>query len=111
MDTPETAGQRVRAALDRTLGQGMAWDESELLALDHIEKLADRLTSFQARFDAAEADPDASPAKLATLSGEARLLEAAIQKAARTLDPHNEVAVSQRHRAAANARWRRNSGT
>jgi hypothetical protein len=107
----ETAGQRVRAALDRTLPQGMAWDESELLTLDHIERAADRLAKFQARFDAAEAKPDASPSRLATLSGECRLLEGAIQKWAATLDPHNEVAKSMRHVHAANARWRRNSGT
>jgi hypothetical protein len=111
LEAMETAGQRVRAALDRTLPQGMAWDESELLTLDHIERAADRLAKFQARFDAAEAKPDASPSRLATLSGECRLLEGAIQKWAATLDPHNEVAKSMRHVHAANARWRRNSGT
>ena len=107
----ETPGQQVRAALDSTLPQGMAWNESELLTLDHIEAAADRLAKFQARFDAAEAKPDASPSRLATLSGECRLLESAIQKWASTLDPHNETAKSLRHVHAANARWRRNSGT
>jgi hypothetical protein len=103
----QTAGQQVRAALDRTLDEGMAWDEAELLTLDHIERAADRLAKFQARFDAAEAKPDASPARLATLSGECRLLEGAIQKWVATLDPHNNQAKSLRHVHAANARWHR----
>jgi hypothetical protein len=106
----ETPGQQARAALGRTLPDGMAWDESELLTLDAIEAATDRLASFRRRFDEADAKPDASPARLATLSGECRLLEGAIQKWAMTLDPRNEQAVSARHRAAANARWRRASG-
>jgi hypothetical protein len=107
----KTPGQAVRAALDRTLGEGMAWDESELLTLDAIEAAVDRLASFRARFAAADAKPDASPARLATLSGECRLLEGAIQKWAASLDPRNDQAKSMRHVAAANARWHRVSGT
>jgi hypothetical protein len=103
----ETPGQRARAALNRTLGDGMAWDESELLTLDAIEAAVDRLASFRRRFAESDAKPDASPARLATLSGEARLLEGSIQKWAATLDPHNETAKSLRHVHAANARWHR----
>jgi len=58
----------------------MAWDAHELLTLDAIEAAADRLASFRRRFAAADAKPDASPARLATLSGECRLLEGTIQK-------------------------------
>jgi len=104
----ETAGQQVRAALDRTLPQGMAWDESELLTLSMIERAADRLATFWARFDESAAKPDASPSRLATLSGECRLLEGAIQKWVGTLDPNNDTAKSLRHVHAANARWHRN---
>jgi len=48
---------------------------------------------------------------LASLAAECRLSEATIAKWAASLDPHDEVAVSQRHRAAANQRWHRASGT
>ena len=54
---------------------------------------------------------DLDPARLATLSGECRLLEGAITKWTATLDPQNETAKSMRHVHAANARWSRNSGT
>ena len=105
MDTQP--GQAVRAALDKTLGPGMAWDESELLTLQAIERAENRRAVFEARFDAAAADPDASPSRLATLSGECRLLDGAIQKWAATLDPNNNQAKSMRHVAAANSRWHR----
>jgi hypothetical protein len=106
---PVTPGQKLREALDKLLGAGMAWDENELLTLDHIERAADRLAVFAARFDESAADPKASPARLATLSGECRLLENAIQKWSATLDPHNQQAKSLRHVAAANSRWHRGS--
>jgi hypothetical protein len=111
MSTSKTAGQAMREALDRTLGEGMEWDESELLTLDAIEAATDRLASFRRRFAESDAKPDASPARLATLSGECRLLEGAIQKWAATLDPHNNQAKSLKHVHAANMRWHRNSGT
>lgn len=101
----KTPGQQARAALDKTLEPGMAWDETELLTLAAIERAADRLAVFAARFDAAAADPKTLPHKLATLSGECRLLDGAIQKWAATLDPHNEQAKSLRHVLAANSRW------
>ena len=80
MDTPKTAGQKVRAALDKLLDPGMAWDESELLTLAAIERAADRLAVFQTRFEVFAADPKSSPPRLAALSGEIRLLDGAIQK-------------------------------
>ena len=107
MTTQETPGQEVRAALNRTLGPGMQWDESELLTLASIENAADRLAEFRARFDAAAADPKASPSRLATLFGECRLLEGAIAKWAASLDPNDNQAKSMRHVHAANARWHR----
>ena len=111
MNKSKTPGQQVREALDRTLGAGMAWDEAELLTLAAIERAADRLAVFAARFDAAAAIPDASPSLLATLSGEMRLLDGAIQKWSATLDPQNNQAKSLRHVHAANSRWHRTSGT
>ena len=81
--------------------------ESELLTLAAIERASNRLAVFAARFDESAAKPDASPARLATLSGECRLLEGAIQKWAATLDPHNDQAKSLRHVHAANSRWGR----
>jgi hypothetical protein len=107
MDAPQTAGQAVRAALDKTLDAGMAWDEAELLTLAAIERATDRLAVFAARFEESAADPKSSPARLATLSGECRLLDGAIQKWTATLDPHNDTAKSLRHVSAANSRWHR----
>jgi hypothetical protein len=97
----------VRAALDKMLDPGMAWDESELLTLAAIERAADRLAVFATRFDAAASDPKSSPPRLAALSGEMRLLDGAIQKWVSTLDPRAETAKSMRHVHAANARWSR----
>ena len=74
----KTPGQALRADLDRTLGAGMAWDETELVTLSSIEAAADRLAVFRARFEESAADPKSSPSRLATLSGECRLLEGAI---------------------------------
>ena len=106
MDTPKTAGQKVRAALDKLLDPGMAWDESELLTLAAIERAADRLAVFQTRFEVFAADPKSSPPRLAALSGEMPA-DGAIQKRAATLDPRNESAKSLRHVSAANSRWHR----
>jgi hypothetical protein len=103
----ETPGQALRADLDRTLGAGMAWDETELVTLSSIEAAADRLAVFRARFEESAADPQSSPARLATLSGECRLLEGAIAKWTASLDPNNDTAKSLRHVAAANSRWHR----
>jgi hypothetical protein len=66
MSTSKTAGQAMREALDQTLGEGMEWNEGELLTLDMIVAAADRLASFRRRFEASDAKPDASPARLAT---------------------------------------------
>lgn len=104
MNTP---GQEARAGLDKMLDAGMAWDEAELLTLAAIERAADRLAVFASRFADAAADPKASPARLATLSGEMRLLDGAIQRWSSSLDPRNETAKSMRHVAAANSRWHR----
>jgi hypothetical protein len=103
----KTAGQTLVEALSRQLGPHMAWDESELVTLKAIERAEDRRAVFETRFGKAAADPKASPSRLATLSGECRLLEGAIQKWAATLDPRNETAKSLRHVAAANSRWHR----
>ena len=105
MSTRETPGQAVVGALSRQLPPNMEWTEAELVTLEAIEKAADRLTVFRARFDAAAANPEASPTRLATLSGESRLLEGAIQKWVASLDPRNETAKSLRHVHAANQRW------
>ena len=107
MNTPKTPGQKVREALDKLLDAGMAWDESELLTLAAIERAADRLAVFAARFDKAAAEPNSSPPRLAALSGEMRLLDGAIQRWSSSLDPHNDTAKSLRHVAAANSRWGR----
>ena len=111
MSTVKTAGQKVREGLDRTLGPGMEWDEAELVTLSSIEHATDRLAVFRALFDTTAANPKASPARLATLSGECRLLEGAIAKWTASLDPSDNQAKSLRHVAAANARWHRASGT
>ena len=102
-----TPGQKARAALDKMLDTGMAWDESELLTLAAIERAADRLAVFAARFEESAAKADSSPSRLATLSGEMRLLDGAIQRWSATLDPRNETAKSMRHVHAANSRWSR----
>jgi hypothetical protein len=107
----KTPGQAAVEALTRQLGPDMEWTESEQVTLSAIEAATNRLTEFRERFDAAAADPKASPSALATLSGEGRLLEGAIQKWAASLDPHNETVKSLRHQHAANMRWHRASGT
>ena len=89
----------------------MAWDETELVTLSSIEAAADRLAVFRARFEESAADPKSSPSRLATLSGECRLLEGAIAKWTATLDPNANQAKSMRHVHAANQRWHRASGT
>src|SRR5262245_8996800 len=106
----KTAGQTLVEVLSRQLGPHMAWDESELVTLKASERAEDRRAVFETRFGEAAAEPKASPSRLATLSGECRLLEGAIQKWAATLDPRKETAKSMRHVHAANARWRRTSG-
>jgi hypothetical protein len=75
-----------------------------------IERAEDRRAVFEARFNESAADPKSSPARLATLSGECRLLDGAIAKWTATLDPRNESAKSLKHVHAANQRWHRNSG-
>ena len=109
MSTSDTPGQAVAlvAALSKQLGPHMHWDESEVATLKMIERAEDRRAVFAARFDEAAADPKASPSRLATLSGEMRLLDGAVHKWVASLDPRNEAAVSLKHRAAANARWHR----
>jgi hypothetical protein len=111
METQETAGQALVAALSKQLGPHMAWDENELATLKMIERTENRRAVFEARFEESAADPQASPSRLATLSGECRLLDGAIAKWVGMLDPHNDQAKSMRHVHAANARWSRNSGT
>jgi hypothetical protein len=101
----KTPGQALVEALTAELGPNMQWDERERALLSSIEHAANRLAEFRTRFEAASADPKASPSALATLSGESRLLEGAIAKWAASLDPRNETAKSLRHVAAANSRW------
>lgn len=107
MDTP---GKRLVDELSKQLGPNMAWDENELVTLRMIEGAADRRAVFQARFDESAAKPDSSPSRLATLSGELRLLDNMIHKWMNSLDPNEEQAKSMRHVKAANARWHRASG-
>ena len=89
----------------------MAWTESETVTLQMIERAADRRAVFQTRFNESAADPRSSPSRLATLSGEMRLLDNAIHKWVASLDPNNETAKSLRHVSAANSRWHRTSGS
>jgi hypothetical protein len=110
MSTSETPGQNLVAALSQQLGPHMSWDESELSTLQMIERTEDRRAVFAARFAEAAADPKASPTRLATLSGEMRLLDGAVHKWVASLDPHDSQAKSLRHVHAANQRWHRNSG-
>ena len=111
MSTSESPGQALVAALSKQLGPHMQWDESELVTLRMIERAEDRRVVFAARFDEAAADPKASPTRLATLSGEMRLLDGAVHKWVGSLDPADNQAKSMRHVYAANQRWHRNSGT
>ena len=89
------------------LGQHMVWSESELATLQMIESAADRRAVFQARFDEWAADPKSSPSRLATLSGEIRLLDNAVHKWVASLDPNDDQAKSLKHVSAANSRWHR----
>src|SRR5262249_33815353 len=97
MSPMSTPGKTLVEAVSRELGPHMVWDQGELVTLDLIEQAEDRRALLQARFDAVAADPDVPPYRLTILSSECRLLETAIQKWARSLDPHNDRAVSLRH--------------
>jgi len=50
----------MRAALDRTLGPGMEWDERELATLDLIEVTTGRLAALRTVCDKVIANPKAS---------------------------------------------------
>jgi hypothetical protein len=105
-----TPGQALVEALSGQLGPHMAWTEAELATLAMIEGAADRRAVFQVRFDESAADPKSSPSRLATLSGELRLIDNMIHKWILSLDPNDNAAKSARHVHAANARWHRASG-
>src|SRR5262245_1879985 len=104
-----SAGKTLAEALSRQLGPHMEWDEVELVTLGMIEAATDRLAVLRSRFGVAAADSDTSASALASLAAECRLSEATIAKWAASLDPHDEVAVSQRHRrgesALASGQW------
>ena len=88
----------------------MQWTEAEQATLAMIERAEDRRARSRRGSTCSAADPEASPSRLATLSGECRLLEGAIAKWILSLDPADSQAKSLRHVHAANARWHRNSG-
>ena len=100
-----TSGKELVEALSKDLGPHMAWTPAEQITLGFIENAADRRLIFDARFNAAAADPDTLPYVLATLSKELRLLDGSIHRWIASLDPNDETQKSQKHVWAANQRW------
>ena len=107
MSSTKTAGQALRAELDKSLPPGVVWTKLELVTLSRIEVLADRLDALGRRADAAIADPDASASKVSMLANVARQYEVSMHAMIKTLDPTMETAKSMKHVHAANARWNR----
>ena len=106
-----TSGKALVEALSKDLGPHMVWTSAEQVTLGLIESAADRRLIFDARFDAAAADPATLPYVLATLSKELRLLDGAIHRWIASLDPNDNQAKSLRHVHAANQRWHPNRGS
>jgi hypothetical protein len=105
------SGKQLIDELSKDLGPHMVWTSAEQITLGFIESAADRRLIFDARFDAAAADPDTLPYVLATLSKELRLLDGSIHRWVTSLDPNNETQKSQKHVWAANQRWHPNRGS
>jgi hypothetical protein len=110
-----TAARRCRRGLEEQLaavntmtGSQQTWTPAELEVLELIRLGWNRHTKLAAAFDATD-DPKAS----AKLSGEARLTEAHLARLIKSVAPQvpkQESRRSQRGRAAANARWSRETG-
>jgi RNA binding exosome subunit len=107
MTAKESPGKRLIKALTSALPDGMEWTEVEGITLDAVEHAGNRLDALRKRFDTAAANPEVTENRLAVLSAEIRLLEDAINRWVRALNPDGSQtkAVSLQHQRAAFSRW------
>jgi hypothetical protein len=107
MTARKTAGTRLVAALTAGLAPGVGWTERELITLGLMSDATDRVAVLGRLFDIEVARPALSTRRVTELAAEIRQNEANVQKWATQLDPEMDQQKSQRHVAAANARWAR----
>ena len=109
----KTPAQTLREELDAALPPGIVWTQLELITIEALEVMADRLARLRARADAALDDPAMPAAQVAVLANATRCLEVSMQQLIKTLDPTDSAAnsmKSRQHQAAAMQRWHPASG-
>ncbi|MGY4650585.1 hypothetical protein [Mycobacterium sp. URHB0021] len=107
MTAKESPGKRLVKALTSALPDSMEWTQVEGITLDAVEHAGNRLDALRKRFDVAARNPEVTENRLAVLSAEIRLLEDAINRWVRTLNPDGSQtkSVSAPHQRAALSRW------